>query len=429
MILNNRNIDSQRASNTFEKPTYSKEVAETVEEICQKLNLPEFELTRTNTTAPHHRRLCLYTCDFGDHDEKVASTVKSLIREGMFTKAAALAIIHGQAKLAFQALRSGSNSSAHRELSMALAGYNKGLADDETWRETVSELSATLNDPFARAILALVRSGNPKDVLTETSLPLRWRIGVALMYLDDEELSDYIDSHLARCIEAGDLEGIVLAGLTERAVPLFATYIRNSNDLQTAVLATAIACPRYFTDSRVDTWRETYRSYLNAWRLFPQRARFDVESARFSASSQAEPGERTPARQMTLRCNYCDTPLDHSLGDIPGRNPSTKFSTRFQKIFDMTGTVCPNCGHHLPRCVFCEEWLGMPNLSSRAGFSHANNNPGIMEKYLVKCQRCSHMLHGDHAMEWFAKHTVCPAEECDCRCSELDHGRGVAVAS
>ena len=422
--------DSQRATNTFSKPTYSKEVANAIEEICKKLNLLEFDSIYTKTMAPNHRRLCLYTCDFGHPYERLKIIVESLVSEGMHTKAATLAIMHNQGKLALQALRDGNVSSAHRELSMALAVYNKGLADDESWwDETIRDLLAKFDDPFARALVSLVRSGDWNDMLTETSLPLRWRVGIALMRLDDQELDKYIDSQLAECVECGDLEGIVLTGLTERAVPLFATYIRRFQDLQTAVLAMCQACPRYFIDPRVDLWRETYRSNLNTWNMFQYRGRFDAQSARFSFSPEDNSNLSLPVRQITLQCNYCDKRLDHSSRHVPAPTASNNSKIHSQKIFDLAGTVCPSCSHHLPRCSYCEEWLGMPNVGSRVGLANANNNKDIMEKYSVECQACSHVLHGNHATEWFANHTVCPAEECDCRCAEIDSGRSIAAVS
>jgi len=33
------------------------------------------------------------------------------------------------------------------------------------------------------------------------------------------------------------------------------------------------------------------------------------------------------------------------------------------------------------------------------------------------CLRCEHVLHLDHARQWFARHVECPVPECRCRCN------------
>lgn len=375
----------------------------------------------TVTSAPNHRRLCLHTCGLGLPFEPLEKYVKELVGQGQNTKAAALAIIHDQAKLAFQALRTNNASSTHRELSLALAGYNKGNTDD-TWEETVRDLAKTLDDPYARAILALVRYGDWHDVLAETSLPLRDRVGIALMYLDDVELTQYINSNLADCVNEGDVEGIVLTGLTEQAVPLFGNYIRRFSDLQTAVLAISITCPRYFTDCRVDLWRETFRSNLNNWRLFIPRANFDVQCTKLSTPPNGKPELRSASRQLTLRCNYCDQTLDRNPINAPSATSSTIFGSHPDKIFgtDKSGTVCPKCGRHQPRCIICMNWLGLPDPHSRGIVATKMTGMEAISKSTTVCRKCWHMSHFGHMKAWFATHKVCAAPDCECRCGDIE---------
>lgn len=378
----------------------------------------------TNTNAPNHRRLCLHTCGLGLRFEVLNKHVKDLVNQGCNTKAAALAIIHDQAKLAFQALRDGNASSIHRELSLALAGYNKGNTDD-TWDETVRDLAKDLEDPYARAILALVRYGDWHDVLAETSLPLRDRVGIALMYLDDHELTQYININLTDCINEGDIEGIVLTGLTEQAVPLFQSYMQKSYDLQTAVLAMSVTCPRYFTDPRVDLWRDTHRSNLNNWGLHIERAKFDIQSTKLSTPPNGKPELRRTPRQVTLRCNYCDQALDRSRSNTRLPILSTGRGTHSEKIFgtDKSGTVCPKCGRHAPRCVICLEWIGMPNSHAQRNATVVENTDEAMERSTVVCRKCWHVSHFGHSRDWFKRNKICPASDCECRCRENDNGR------
>ena len=385
--------------------------------------------------------------------------MKDLVRKGHNTRAAALAIIHDQPKLAFLALRNGAASSAHRELSLALAGFVKGNTDD-TWNETVQEIAKELDDPYARAVLALVSHGDWHDVLAETSLPLRDRVGIALMYLDDQELTEYIGSTTAECIEQGDIDGIVLTGLTEQSIPLFETYIRKFGDLQTTILALCHTSPRYFSSPLVDHWRESYRSFLNTCRLFLQRVQFDIQSTKLSTPPNRKPLLPPAPRQVSLRCNNCDQALDRNPDNIPfppAPSPSsaTAFATTHQgSIFgdSRAGTICPKCGRHMPRCVICMLRLGTPDPSSKGALEAGRKKKGgvgsvlagagtgvgtgisagekssttmcsgVMHDFVTVCRSCWHMSHGSHAEEWFAEHEVCPVPECDCRCGEMDGG-------
>ena len=346
------------------------------------------------------------------------------MKYGDNTKAAALAIIHEQTKLAQLALRSSSASPAHRELSLALAGYNKGTVD-ETWEETVRDLADHLEDPYARAILALVRSGDWHDVLAETTLPLRDRVGVALMYLNDFELKRYINNSMTECIREGDVEGVVLTGLTEQAVPLFENYIQKFSDLQTAVLAMSFTCPRYFADSRVDLWRATYQSHLNSWGRFVERSRFDIQSKKLSKPPGERPQLQPASRQVSLRCNNCEQVLDRNPLYTPPTKSLTSHGTHPEKILgnDKSGTSCPKCGRHMPYCVLCMGWLGMPNPHTKGSMTAGLTGQDSRNIFIDVCRTCWHMSHGIHALEWFTGNNVCPVPECECRCKEIDFGR------
>ena len=415
----------------FNQPEDNPDVANAVSAICDRLQLPTS--SPRETAYPKHRQFCLHTCGLGLSHQHLEESVKDLVSQGQNTRAAALAIIHDQPKMAFLALRKGSASLPHRELSLALAGFVKGTTDD-TWDETVREVAKQLDDPYARAILALVSYGDWHDVLAEASLPLRDRVGVALMYLDDQELTQYIADVTEESIRQGDIEGIVLTGLTEKSVPLFQAYMQKFGDLQTPVLALAHTSPRYFSSPLIDIWREHYRSSLNAYRLFLQRVQFDIGATKLSATPGQRPTLLPPPRQVSLRCNNCDQALDRNpenapLSSSPQPPGATSFGRHQNSIFGdpKSGTVCPKCGRHLPRCVVCMAWLGMPDPTSKGAVAAstsatvalaAKNDP--LAEFVAVCRGCWHMSHGGHAREWFGEHDVCPVPECECRCGEVD---------
>ncbi|KAL9577234.1 MAG: hypothetical protein Q9203_007539, partial [Teloschistes exilis] len=238
-----------------------------IEAICRSLDLPEF--SSIESSLPAHRRLGLHICGFGLVGEDLDNAIQDLVGNEQITEAAFLALIHNKPKQALSALKAGSTP-RNRELSLALAGFIRGTTDD-TWDETIQDISSSVTDPFARAILAFVRTGAWQDVLSETSLPLKYRVGIALMYIADDALTTWITTTTDECITHGDIEGIVLTGLSEKAVPLFQKYILKYNDLQSAILALSHTSPRYFPSALVDAWRAEYRNRLNTHRLFLHR--------------------------------------------------------------------------------------------------------------------------------------------------------------
>lgn len=427
----NNDLGAQKNARRISKLGTNIDVSSAVRALCDRLRLPES--SPQETAYPKHRQLSLYTCGLGLPRQQLEETVKDLVRQGQNTKAAALAVIHDQPKLAFLALRNGSASPAHRELSLALAGFVKGNTDD-TWDETVRDVAKELDDPYARAILALVSYGDWHDVLAETSLPLRDRVGVALMYLDDQELTEYIATVTADSIEHGAIEGIVLTGLTEQSIPLWQTYAMKFSDVQTPLLALSHSSPRYFTHPLIDHWRHSYRAFLNSTRLFLPRVQFDVQSTKLSIPPNRQKPLLPPhPRQVSLRCNNCDQALDRNPENNPSpADPSPAAGiTNHGSIFGdpRSGTVCPRCGRHMPRCVICMLWLGMPDPSSKGGAALSAAAGGgkkrdPLQDFVAVCRGCWHMSHGGHAEEWFRDHAVCAVPGCECRCGEVDGGIG-----
>lgn len=76
-------------------------------------------------------------------------------------------------------------------LAPILATYlsQRDTGGSSSFNELCAGLSTSLDDPFMRAIFAYLATGDWKDVLEEDALPLKDRIGVALRFLPDEEVS------------------------------------------------------------------------------------------------------------------------------------------------------------------------------------------------------------------------------------------------
>jgi len=425
--LNNRRVGSNSNETV--------DVEQTIKDLARQLELPEpkgFE-----TEFMEHRQLCLRICGAAESEQDLEETVKKLVSERQHTKAAALAVFQDEAKLAYLALRNNEPTQAHKLLAMAIAGAAKGDTDSD-WEETCAEIAKELTDPYARAILALVSKGDWNSVLQETTLPLRDRVEVALRWLSDDELTVYLRETTMEAIRQGDIEGVVLTGLGHSAMELFQSYINKFNDVQTPVLAMSHTVPRFISDeaskARFEAWRQTYRWQMNSWKLQLERARFDVGSRKFAVTWDGRKLISPPPQQVSLTCNYCTRPLtQHDVSDESSTGGETVHQTAGNPLAPatMTGTVCPKCGRHMPRCGVCSLWLGSPDPMTRACIAadaaqqqqqqqqqgdRKRPEEDVMRRFVVFCINCNHGFHAHHARAWFARHKVCPVAECSCIC-------------
>ncbi|KAH8692886.1 hypothetical protein BGW36DRAFT_399655 [Talaromyces proteolyticus] len=432
-----------------------------IKDLVQQLELPEGK--RCETEFWEHRQLGLHICGAIETQEDLVAIVDKLVDERQHTKAAALALFQNEAQIAFHALRRNEPTQGHKLLAMAIVGGAKGHHTDPDWEETCREIATELTDPYGRAILALVSKASWESVLAETTLPLKYRVEVALRWLGDEDLTDYLRETKTEAIQQGDIEGIVLTGLRHSAIDLFQSYIRKFNDVQTAVLAMSHTVPRFIDDepnkAKFRAWRETYRRQINSWKLQLERARFDVGSRKFAVTWDGRRLIAPAPQQVSLTCNYCTRPLSqvdpvssstsaaHSTtpsvaSDLPPSTGSTTTSFSYQGAQGpilMSGTVCPRCFRHMPRCGVCSLWLGSPDPMSRAaiaadakeeeknnttfnGGDGSNKKPkkpsedDIVRRFVVFCINCNHGFHANHAKAWFTRHRVCPIVDCACIC-------------
>lgn len=256
-------------------------------------------------------------------------------------------------------------------------------------------------------------------------LHLGYRLALGLKYLNDTELSGFIQTETIRAVKNGDLEGILLTGLGEQAMDLFQTYITRTNDLQTAVLATAFTNPLYVDDMRWEMWKETYFMQMQAWRAFVPRTKFIVQHNRMARTRDGHSLIEPPPAQIMLECLHCQGSLARTDSQyVSGQAPQTAATpastaangVRISGPAANAGTVCPRCGRHMPRCGLCHMWLGTPNPSTIGGVKELSKLDDLMAKLITFCRTCGHGFHADHARSWFAKHQICPVVDCKCAC-------------
>eukprot|EP01102_Stenamoeba_stenopodia_P000406 TRINITY_DN10390_c0_g1_i1.p1 TRINITY_DN10390_c0_g1~~TRINITY_DN10390_c0_g1_i1.p1 ORF type:complete len:462 (-),score=54.01 TRINITY_DN10390_c0_g1_i1:92-1342(-) len=395
------------------------------------------------------RKLAQALCgwDFYSTPSAFEATLMRLEQQNQLERAVALAVFHFDIKRAVTALqRAAPKAGGNLKLvAMVLAGYSDSVG---LWKETCRELKNQFSDPYLNATFRFLcrdnKTTNPNDFfqdVLELGMSLWDKIGFATRFLSDSKLAFFIEKATQQAVQSGDLEGIVLTGLTSAGVDLLQRYLDRTGDVQTVALV-ANYVPMKHKDSRVGRWMETYRSLLDRWQLWHERSMFDIER------SDAEP--KHP--QVFARCNFCNQsislPMIHPTKSIDpslrAKSTSSSSSAASQRI-----SSCPSCKKPLPRCAICLLTMnctvpsfqkGGPGGASASnpalgasgsgigatgggGGGGAGSSSGVegskFEQWFTWCQTCRHGGHAGHILEWFEHHIECPVSDCKCCCMSL----------
>ncbi|ODV85552.1 hypothetical protein CANARDRAFT_176000 [[Candida] arabinofermentans NRRL YB-2248] len=290
------------------------------------------------------RKLAMYVIGWDFGVKELEDKYESLISNENHERAAGWAVFHGDIARAVQILAD-SKKESYRIMSTAIAGYFafKDSQVNNTWKDQCRKLSSDLENPYLRVIFAYIADSNWWDVLDDSSLPLRERLGVALRFLSDSELNVYLNRLAQNVINRGEIEGIILTGITEKGINLLQSFVDRTSDIQSASLIASYGCPKYFQDDRVESWIESYRELLNSWSLFAVRAKFDVSRTKLSRRINGQIQTKPVPRQVYLQCSNCH------------KNISKK-----KDAARLPSHICPHCGYPLTRCAICLITQGIP---------------------------------------------------------------------
>lgn len=376
----------------------------------------------SNSEKRVQRKLCLIISGWYLADDELDDKLDDLVELGQYEKAAGWAVFHGKVNRAVEILAS-SKKERLRLVSTAVAGYlaYKDINVNSPWKDQCRRMALEMDNPYLRAIFAFVADSDWSDVLDENSLPLRERLGVALRYLSDKDLTIYLNRIADYVVARGELEGLILTGLTPRGIELLQLYVNRTNDVQTAALISLFSVPRYFVDIRADHWLDCYRSLLNSWGMYSTRARFDVGRTRLSKSQDNKILVAAAPKQVYLQCLKCNKNLGLvGAGAEMGKNKDAAL-LHFNQRRRGDDNVCPHCRSPLPRCAVCLLTLGTPvpvDLSQKPAENDIRaRNQARFRDWFSFCMSCNHGAHAVHAEEWFSKHYVCPVPDCSCRCN------------
>lgn len=367
------------------------------------------------------RKLCLIVSGWYLTEDEFDSKLNELVQQGQIEKAAGWAVFHANVPRAIDILSQSKNERL-RLMSTAIAGYEafKTSTVNLPWNDLCRKLSLELENPYLRAIFAFISDNDWWDVLDEHALPLRERLGIAVRFLADKDLNVYLNRIAVSVINRGELEGLILTGITPRGIDLLQSYVDKTSDVQTAALIAQYAVPRYFKDERVNHWIDCYRNLLNSWGLFKTRAKFDVGRTKALKTYAGLTVIRPTPRQVFLQCGRCKKNMSlPAKGKAHGNNSlfMQKFNTRnTTKTINRDMNSCPHCGVPLPRCAICLLSLGAPSSTDVEVSKEGVHLESFKNKFSF-CLSCGHGYHAHHAEEWFSKHYVCPVPDCSCRCN------------
>lgn len=403
--------------------------------ICKKLNIPKFD--GVETRWPNHRAVCLDICAWGRHSSPFSDTHKT-VEATWYTMTAARALFKGDTKEAVDVLKKASVDHPHLlfvSLALQMANNNGTHAAGKEALDFDAAVPSQ-SDPYLRAISSVIATGDWTSIANQKSLPLRDRVYVAVRYFRDGDLTTWLRDQVAEAIQAGDIEGIVLTGITDTLVDILARYVAKFHDYQTATLLLSTCAPRFIDDIRATAFRNAYRAYLQRHHAFFHRTKFEVESTKRS-KHLGRPTILPAGRQIALRCVYCDAEMSlqasssspslsrtgggggggptaglHVGQPQPPPPPKNAGGNPFTDKMVAAGISCPNCKRHLPRCAVCLEIVGLPDRHGGAV-----GEAGSAGNFPTFCLKCEHVLHLDHARMWFARHQECPVPECRCQCN------------
>lgn len=335
---------------------------------------------------------------------------------GEFERSAALAVWHEDVGAAVVALQRGSQavrlkakevpdrlSDALRYaetldlIAMCIAGYGgKTIAQLAVWRTACASLLQREDLSLERAkqssvaylrgmcefLMNIGTNESLGHVLDNPHLSLSDRVAFGCRFLGSAKLASYLRRCIEKCQQEGNIEGLVITGLSKVGIQILRSFVDIYSDIQTtALVVSRVVLPADWSYERrlCVEWVECYRNLLNTWQMWQSRAMFDVDRAevlrrfktkiggtpnfqrRMQSNSRARQSPQPPdpdilpsnPAQMEVRCNYCSSPI--SLKRNSGM--TNQWLSKMQPLLN----CCPNCRKPLPRCSICLLSLGALN--------------------------------------------------------------------
>ncbi|KAK0452344.1 hypothetical protein EV421DRAFT_1768424 [Armillaria borealis] len=357
------------------------------------------------------RQVALQLTGWNLREEDLMMDIKRWEGDGKISRAACWLVFTKHYAKAVELLLRSEDESHHMMSGILAALTPHGSSAAFRHSELRERVIVKLQDPYFRAMLVHLTLGDWREVLDEEVLPFRERLAIAFQFLDDKNLTSYLRRVKERRVR-GDIDAMIVTGLTKAGIDLLQAYVDKSGDIQTAAIMSSYVCPSKFSDARVDRWLDAYRDLLDGFKLFHHRVDFDISRGRIIQGAFEEgymPPQEWVPRQILIRCNYCNKHLSDEGPESVRRGKDT----------------CPHCGRSLPRCSVCLMTLSVIPDGARdveLARSQAQYTDTI-DDAIVMCQTCRHGGHASHILDWFfgedggQYHATCAVANCDCTCA------------
>ncbi|XP_048578803.1 GATOR complex protein MIOS isoform X2 [Nematostella vectensis] len=381
------------------------------------------------------RKTALSLCgwDFADSSGSLPEFLNKLQEQGKYERAAAIALFNSKIRQAIEILRQGAKvnqESSDKDkgktlnmVAMALSGYTEEKRT--LWREMCSNLCHEIEHPYLRAAFAFLtcEDDNFDSILSDRDIEVEDIVAFACKFLPDSKLVAFIKMLTSLMVEAGDLDGMLLTGVTPDGVDLLEKYVNRTTDVQTACLVIINSVQNISDevkrDKRVSCWIESYRNLLDTWRMWHQRAQLDIHYTLKDSSQK-------PPQQVFVSCNFCGNSILTT--PLPTESRPRRIAQYYTPANRPKIMGCPGCRKPLPRCALCMVHMGTPSqqnakppqLDVNAEKPAVVRSVNPFTSWFTWCQSCRHGGHADHISDWFREHLECPVSGCECHCMNLD---------
>ncbi|PCH35953.1 hypothetical protein WOLCODRAFT_126455 [Wolfiporia cocos MD-104 SS10] len=360
------------------------------------------------------RQLALQLCGWSLAEDDLERATKRWEKENKHSQAACWLALTNKHKSAMDVLMRSEDDTMYMMSSVLVAVQTATSSKSSELSAQCERLLVRLQDPYLRVMLSYLmyrdKDWDWEEVLHEDTLPLRERIAIALQFLEDKQFASYLRRIVDRCTHDGDIEGLIVTGLTPPGLDILQAYVDSTGDVQTSAILSSLS-PSIAQDVRFERWLDAYRDLLDGWKLFHFRCQFDIERGRMLQDAvqhmDIPPYDWAP-RQILLKCHYCNKPMDRQFPENKIPRPPT----------------CPHCGRPLPRCSVCLMTLTIVSDSARNTALTRSDAQDTLDEALVFCQTCRHGGHASHILMWFygensqRSHETCPVAGCSCRCAD-----------
>ena len=273
---------------------------------------------------------------------------------------------------------------------------------DLNYTKMCKSLAKTENDPWVKSSLLFLSGPKNLSKILE-SFNILDSAGFALRFLNDQDLKNHLKGLQAKGQETGDLQSLIISGLTADTPLLLQKFYEKTGDIQTVGILSIFT--QQFTKSDIlDQFVQTYKSHLTRFEMFNTKCQFEIEESRILSRKQD--------RGKGMRCYYCGNSVANC--DVSANSSMTK-RIDSQSHDQAVLNHCPSCPGALPRCCVC-----LASLKAINPYFINKSGKEISVGLFIWCEKCHHGGHNSHILEWFNESLACPVYGCGCHCASID---------